>query len=193
MCETLHAFRRNFWSVRMTTLPASPIYRPATGGPQRRRVMTSERFETASTRYIHVWLLIGSGVVAAAQVGKAIICIPMIRSDLALGLDFAGLIVATFATLGALMGIGAGVLVGRLGVRPSLIGGMIAIAIGNLIGASASNEFTLLVGRVVEGVGFFGAVLAIPSMLARIVKYHERDFVMAVWSAYMPAGIMLMF
>jgi hypothetical protein len=30
----------------------------------------------------------------------------MIRSDLALGLDLAGLIVATFATLGAMTGIG---------------------------------------------------------------------------------------
>ena len=62
-------------------------------------------------------LLIGSGVVAAAQIGKAIISIPMIRSDLALGLDLAGLIVATFATLGAMTGIGAGLVVGRLGVR----------------------------------------------------------------------------
>ena len=32
-----------------------------------------------------VFLLIGSGVVASAQVGKAIISIPLIREDLALG------------------------------------------------------------------------------------------------------------
>ena len=59
----------------------------------------------------------GSGVVAAAQIGKAIISVPMIRSDLALGLDLAGLIVATFATLGAMTGIGAGLVVGRFGAR----------------------------------------------------------------------------
>ena len=34
--------------------------------------------------------------------------------------------------------------------------------------------------------------LAIPSMLAQVVIRARRDFVMAVWSAYMPAGIMLM-
>lgn len=142
---------------------------------------------------LHVWLLIGTGVVAAAQIGKAIISVPMIRSDLMLGLDLAGLVVATFATLGATVGIGAGVVVGRFGVRRSLIGGMVAIAFGNVIGASAPNEFVLLAARVIEGVGFLGVVLAIPSMLARLVRRDARDFVMAAWSAYMPTGIMLTF
>jgi predicted MFS family arabinose efflux permease len=138
-----------------------------------------------------VLLLIGSGIVAAAQIGKAIIAVPMIRGDLALGLDLAGLIVAIFAAMGATMGIGAGAVVGRLGARRSLIGGMGVIAIGNVIGAGASDAFVLLAARIIEGVGFFGVVLAIPSMLAQLVPRDRRDFVMAVWSAYMPAGIML--
>jgi DHA1 family inner membrane transport protein len=142
--------------------------------------------------HLHATLLIGSGIVAAAQIGKAVITVPMIRGDFALGLDLAGLIVATFATMGATMGIGTGVVVGRLGFRRSLIGGMGAIAIGNVIGADASDEFVLLAARVIEGVGFFGVVLAIPSMLAQLVPRDARDFVMAIWSAYMPAGIMLM-
>jgi MFS transporter, DHA1 family, inner membrane transport protein len=66
------------------------------------------------------------------------------------------------------------------------------IMIGNLIGAVASNEFVLLTARVIEGASFFATVLAIPSMLARIVTGDERDFVMAMWSAYMPAGVTLM-
>jgi DHA1 family inner membrane transport protein len=140
---------------------------------------------------LHVSLLIGSGIIAAAQIGKAVISIPLIRNDLALGLDLAGLIVATSATLGAITGIGAGVAVGKLGVRRSLISGMSAIALGNVIGAGASHEIALLLARVVEGIGFLGVVLAIPSMLARIVVSRERDFVMAIWSAYMPTGIML--
>jgi len=141
---------------------------------------------------LHATLLIGSGIVAAAQIGKAVITVPVIRGDLALGLDQAGLIVAIFATMGATLGIGAGVVVGRLGVRRSLIGGMGAIAIGNVVGACASDEFVLLAARIIEGIGFFGVVLAIPSMLAQFVPRDARDFVMAIWSAYMPAGIMLM-
>jgi len=141
---------------------------------------------------LQAFLLIGCGIVAAAQIGKAIISIPLIRSEMALSLGVAGLIVATFATLGASLGIGAGAAVRRLGVRRSLVGGMGVIAAGNLIGAAAPNELFLLAARVVEGFGFLGTVLAIPSMLAQVVAREQRDFVMAVWSAYMPAGIMLM-
>jgi predicted MFS family arabinose efflux permease len=148
--------------------------------------------EAASARKLQVLLLMGSGVVAAAQIGKAIISIPMIRSDLALGLDLAGLIVATFATIGAITGIGAGLVVGRLGAARSLISGMGVITLGNLIGASAPDQLVLLVARIIEGVGFLAVVLAIPSMLAQLVTREKRDFVMAAWSAYMPIGIMLM-
>jgi MFS family permease len=148
--------------------------------------------EAASAEKVQVLLLMGSGVVAAAQIGKAIIAVPMIRSDLALGLDLAGLIVATFATLGATTGIAAGLVVSLLGARRSLVGGMGVITLGNLTGASALDELILLVARIIEGVGFLAVVLAIPSMLAQLVTRGKRDFVMAAWSAYMPIGIMLM-
>jgi DHA1 family inner membrane transport protein len=154
--------------------------------------LTTDPIAGAATLRSHVWLLIGSGTVAAAQIGKAAISVPMIREEMGLGLDLAGFIVATFATLGACAGIGAGALVQRLGLRRSLIGGMSTIALGNLIGAAAPSEFVLLAARIVEGIGFFGVVLAIPSMLARVVAEKNRAFVMAVWSAYMPAGIALM-
>jgi predicted MFS family arabinose efflux permease len=148
--------------------------------------------ETTRAWSPQVLLLIGSGTIAAAQIGKAIISVPLIRSELGFGLDLAGLIVGIFATLGAITGIGAGVVVGRLGVRRSLIGGMSAIAVGNVIGASASHEIVLLTAQIIEGTGFIGVVLAVPSMLARLVVRDARDFVMAAWSAYMPIGIMLM-
>jgi len=140
----------------------------------------------------HVCLLIGSGVLAAAQIGKAIISISIIRDDMMLSPAFAGLIVAAFATLGAFFGLGAGIAVLRLDDRRSLSLGMAVITIGSLLGTVAPNEGVLLAARVFEGAGFLAVVLAIPSILARIVPSTERKFVMAVWSAYMPAGIMLM-
>src|SRR5947207_9393238 len=160
----------------------------STGAYQPRRPLD----EAARAGKLQVLLLMGSGVVAAAQIGKAIISVPLIRSELALSLDLAGLIVATFATLGATAGIAAGLVVGRLGAARSLIGGMGVITLGNVLGASALDELVLLVARIVEGVGFLAVVLAIPSMLAQLVSREKRDFVMAAWSAYMPIGIMLM-
>jgi hypothetical protein len=48
------------------------------------------------------------------QTGKAIISMPMIRTDMAFGLDLAGLIVATSATLGTFFGFGALWFAGRV-------------------------------------------------------------------------------
>jgi MFS transporter, DHA1 family, inner membrane transport protein len=141
---------------------------------------------------LQVLLLMGSGVVAAGQIGKAVITVPMIRSDFALGLDLAGLIVATFATLGATTGLAAGLVVGRLGARRSLIGGMGVITLANVVGAIALDPLVLLAARIMEGVGFLAVVLAIPSTLAQLIRREQRDFVMAAWSAYMPVGVMLM-
>ena len=149
------------------------------------------RARGAGAAQVQIAFLIGSGVVAAAQIGKAIVSVPLIRQDMATGFDHAGFLVAIFATLGACAGIGLGAIVTHLGLRRALVGGMSLIALGNLIGASASGEPMLFVARLVEGIGFFGTVLAIPTMLARIAADDDRDFVMALWSAYMPAGIML--
>jgi hypothetical protein len=68
----------------------------------------------------HACLLIGSGVLATAQIGKAIISIPLICDDLMLSPASAGLIVAASATLGAFFGLGAGVAVRRLDDRRSI-------------------------------------------------------------------------
>ena len=173
---------------------ATPRYfhRAATLAERQTRRVCAVTMMSVGDESWRVMLLIGSGVVASAQIGKAIISMPLIRDDLTVGLDLAGLIVAIFAALGATMGIGAGVVVGRLGARRSLVGGMAVIAVGNIIGGGAPDETVLLAARIVEGIGFMGVVLAIPSMLAQLVRSDMRDTVMAVWSAYMPAGIMLM-
>ena len=140
----------------------------------------------------HVCLLIASGILATAPIGKAIISIPVVRDDLMLSPAFASLIIATFATLGTVFGLGAGIAIHRLDDRWSPILGMAAISIGSLIGAVAPNEVILLAGRVFEGAGFLGVVLAIPSTLARIVPSADRQLVMAVWPAYMPIGLVVM-
>lgn len=151
-----------------------------------------ERAQDPGRSEVLIASLILTGVFAAAQVGKAIICMPDIRAEMHLGLDVAGLIVAVFATLGALAGVGAGAIVARIGLPRSLIGGLSAIAAGNLLGAYAPDAETLLVARILEGLGFFGVVLSVPSLLAALLNGVNRNFVMAIWSAYMPAGIMLM-
>lgn len=136
--------------------------------------------------------LLFTGLFAAAQIGKAIICIPALRAEMHFGLDIGSLIVGAFATIGALGGFGAGAVVARMGLHRALIGGLSTIAAGNVLGFYATDAETLLLARVWEGIGFFGVVLSVPSLLAALLRGPSRNFTMAIWSAYMPAGIMLM-
>lgn len=135
--------------------------------------------------------LIGCGVIAASQIGKTVISLPAIKAEMGFGYALAGFIMAIFATLGAAAGIGAGAIVARMGIRVALIAGMFAVAAGTFLGAIAPNGELLLTARILEGIGFFGVVLSVPTALAQIGDSRKREVTMALWSAYMPAGIML--
>jgi DHA1 family inner membrane transport protein len=134
-------------------------------------------------------LLFFGGTVAAAQVGKAIVSLPLMRDEMSMGIGVAGAILSVFATLGATCGIGGGAFVAWIGPRRALVMGMIVLAVGNLCGAMATGTAALLAARVVEGAGFFGVVLATPSLLSRLAAAADRDLIMGFWSAYMPVGI----
>jgi predicted MFS family arabinose efflux permease len=104
-------------------------------------------------------LLFFGGAVAAAQVGKAIVSLPLMRDEMSMGIGDAGAILSVFATLGAMCGVGGGAFVAWVGPRRALVMGMIALAAGNLGGAMATGTEAVLAARVVEGAGFFGVVL----------------------------------
>jgi MFS family permease len=139
-----------------------------------------------------VCLLFCAGIVAAAQVGKAIVSLPLMRSEMNFGFDIAAAILSVFATLGAACGIGGGALVSLVGVRRSLLLGMIGLVVGNGCAVFATGTAALVAARIIEGSGFFGIVLAIPSLLSRMATPGDRDLVMGLWSAYMPIGILAM-
>src|SRR4051794_14792824 len=117
-----------------------------------------------------VSLLLLGGVLAGAQVGKAIITLPMISAEMKIGVDIAGLLLAAFAIIGATCGIGGGAAVSFIGPRRSAVLGMIGIALGNVMAVAARDPAALLVSRVVEGCGFFGTVLAMPTLLTGTVE-----------------------
>src|SRR3990167_4402528 len=54
--------------------------------------------------------------------------------------------------------------------------------------AFAGSVDALLVGRVVEGLGFIAVSVALPTLLLRIAGPADQRFVMTLWTAYMPAG-----
>jgi MFS family permease len=144
------------------------------------------------TDWRSVLVLLLAGLVAACQVGKAAIAVPLLRQDLGLSLVAASWVVGAYGTLAALAGVPAGVGVGRIGARIAMIGGLLAIALGSGLGGLAANGQLLLLTRVLEGGGFLAVVVAAPTLLRILSAARDRDVVLTCWSAYMPGGTALM-
>lgn len=128
----------------------------------------------------------GRGVL---QVGKVAIAVPQLRTDFGLDLSMVGWLMATFSLLGVVGAVPVGAWVARAGDRRLLVAGLLAIAVGSTAGAWAQGIAMLLIGRVVEGLGFVLITIAGPSVLQRMVAPGGKDLAFAIWSCFMPAGI----
>lgn len=141
------------------------------------------------TRWAGVLAIVGAGVVASLQVGKAIIAAPLLRQDMGLDLASIGTLTAVFSILGVIGGIAAGGVIARFGARRMLLLGLMATGLGTAAGAMAPGYGVLLASRVIEGLGFLMITVAGPAALQRMVSASNRDFAFALWSCYMPAGM----
>ncbi|GIK81249.1 MAG: MFS transporter [Alphaproteobacteria bacterium] len=147
---------------------------------------------SAQTRWSAVVILIAAGMVAAFQIGKAAIAVPLLQQDLGLSLVFASWIVGAFGALGAFGGIFAGTIVSMFEPRRTLLVGLCLTGLASIAGALAPNGAVLLATRVAEGCGFLAIVLSVPRLLRTIAGPAERDRIFAFWGVYLPAGSALM-
>ena len=137
------------------------------------------------------FLLLG-GIISSAQLGKAFVAMPLLQAEMALPLTVVSFLIATFATLGALFGMGTGLVVKRIGSRQALIGGMVIMSLASLAGSQALSPEAMMISRVIEGIGFLGAVIAIPDVLGHVATGKDRNFFLGLWGTFMPTGTALM-
>lgn len=136
--------------------------------------------------------LIGGGVLAAAQLGKAIVAMPLLQSEMSLSISTAAFVIATFATLAATVGLWISLLARDIGPRKSLVMGMILMAIGSTIGAGSNTTTLFIISRIVEGFGFLAVIVVTPGLLNTVAHGKNRQFYMASWGAFLPVGTVLM-
>lgn len=147
------------------------------------------RPEPSATRWAAVGLIVGAGIVAALQVGKAPIAAPLLEGDLGISLAALGWLTGVFALIGLVGGIPTGALVGSLGARRVLIAGLLVTGAGAAAGALSASLAMLMVSRIVEGAGFLLIIVAAPSLLGRVSRPGDRDLAFALWSCFMPLGL----
>ena len=142
--------------------------------------------------WTQICLIMAAGIIAAAQIGKAAIAMPVIQQDLGLGLLAVSWIVSAYAALGALGGMAAGFFASFFALRHVVIAGLAFIALGNFMGAVTDQTAPLIVSRVVEGIGFLAIAISGPTLLRTVTSKEHQPVVFGIWSAYIPVGAAFM-
>ncbi|EYC52285.1 MFS transporter [Hylemonella gracilis str. Niagara R] len=146
------------------------------------------------------WVVIVAGVAAALHVGKLPPAIPVLREALDLTLVQAGFMLALVQLAGMLLGVVAGLLADGMGLRRSMIFGLLLLGASSAAGGLAQDATALLLLRALEGCGVLMATMPGPGLIRRIVSLEggalgpspgRLNAALSLWSMYMPAGTAL--
>lgn len=134
-------------------------------------------------------LVVLVGVSCALHVGKLPVAIPVLREALGMSLVQAGFLLSLVQLAGMTLGLVVGLMADRLGPRRVMLGGLGLLALGSALGAFSPDVETLLLTRVLEGMGFLLAVLPAPGLLRQRLD-HGPTLARSLgwWGAYMPLG-----
>jgi len=132
-----------------------------------------------------------AGVCAALHVGKLPPAITALQAALGLSLLQAGFLLSTVQVAGMSAGVAFGALADALGLRRSMLLGLLLLALASAAGGVAQDVVSLLLLRAVEGFGFLLVVLPAPGLLRRLVAPQQLSRMLGLWGTYMPFGAAL--
>ncbi len=145
--------------------------------------------QTEETPWPRVLLLVGAGIVASFQVGKAPPMLPAIRMELEMNLFLAGWILSAFSITGFFLGSVIGAVADTVGHRRFVLWGLLCQAFASFAGSFSWNPGLLLLTRLMEGFGFFMIGVAAPAMIFKITPLRHQRLALSAWSCYVPVGV----
>jgi predicted MFS family arabinose efflux permease len=152
--------------------------------------VSSQTLETArplrAARYV-----IAAGVVAALHVGKLPPALPVLRDVLGISLLQAGFLLSLVQLAGMTLGLLTGLAAQRVGLKRSMVAGLLVLGCASALGGLANGAAWLLATRALEGLGFLWVVLPAPGLVRRLVPQERLNGMLGVWGAYMPLGASL--
>jgi cyanate permease len=140
------------------------------------------------TQWGRLFLLVGVGIVAAFQIGKAPPVLSLLRTELGLSLFLAGWVLSAFNITGALTAPAVGAISDWLGNRRLIILGLGCMAVSSIVGSFARGPYLLLETRFFEGLGYIFIFVSVPGLILRIVNPGDARVAFGIWGTFMPAG-----
>ena len=119
--------------------------------------------------------------------------IPLLMKSMALSPAMAGLLMSIFALTGIVLAIPSGFIFQRFGFRVSGLVVIISLTLGSALGALSTNFTSLLVSRMIEGVGLCFIIVAAPAIVAASFPTDKLGKAMGIWSVWIPVATTVMF
>jgi MFS transporter, CP family, cyanate transporter len=135
------------------------------------------------------WVVVLAGVVAALHVGKLPPALPDLRDTLNITLVQAGFLLSLVQLAGMTLGLVVGLAADGLGLKRSMLTGLLILGVASTLGGWATDATTLLLLRAVESFGFLLVCLPGPSLIRQLVSEHRISTLLGIWSTYMPLGM----
>lgn len=133
-----------------------------------------------------------AGAAATFYVGKVPPALPLLRSDLDMGLVTAGWVVSIFYLIIAFAAPIAGAFADRIGHRRVVLAGLALCVVAGAAGAMARSPAELLLSRIMEGFGFLAVTVCGPALMTRVARREDFSLVFGLWTAFFPVGCSMM-
>ena len=134
--------------------------------------------------------MLAAGFVAAASIGKLVPHLDWLALNYSVQLGLAGFAVSCVMLPGALAGWAFGALVDRFGAKRIAVTGLLVAAAASFFSGAADDFWTLVVLRIVEGVGYSLLVVA-GTVIAAGVLPGRSALALSIWSSFAPIGFAL--
>jgi MFS family permease len=151
---------------------------------------TPQKLDTPESA-VAAYVLIFSGVVAALQIGKLPPALPEISQVLGMTLTQSGFLLSFIQLAGMSLALAVGLSADGLGLRRSMLAGLIILGLASGLGAFATSVSELMLWRAIEGFGFLWVTLPAPGLIRKLVNEQQVRKLLGYWGAYMPAGTAL--
>lgn len=135
--------------------------------------------------------VVAAALGAAMHIGKLPPAVPVLERVLGITLLQAGFLLSLVQFAGMCLGLMTGLAVQRVGLKRSMLAGLLVLGTASLLGSFAESAAWLLVTRAFEGLGFLWVVLPGPGLLRLLVPRDRINSMMGVWGTYMPLGTSL--
>lgn len=133
-------------------------------------------------------LVVLGGVGAALHVGKLPTALPVLRDSMGVTLVQAGFLLSLVQLAGMMLGLAVGLAADRLGLKRTMVSGLLIVSLASVLGGWARDPATLMLLRALEGFGFLLASVPAPGLIRRLVEPTRMNAALGLWGAYMPFG-----